>query len=473
MRDPSVQASRRRRISLKALKNPFRRTSDTPSFDFPAFEPPPLPGPDDDLPPSPPRVEIRVERATANGLSKKLRRRSLIERVQGEKELVAEQKARKERGSDRRKSSLSTACDAAEIKERWMRQQDAVVLAKDLEISLLVPPASDTPSSNFRFPSLEPSPRGSSVQHGSPSPRQADGPFPTLPYSTYTPPVEPPASPTTRDIMRTMAKPFPSKPVAPRAIDHSRNQSTTDSLVTPASSTDLDETRQLSYMFPVPPERTSPRQPDQATLPPLSTCSFSAAGPQDSDAILVSPKDAFGPRPLRAEQRPVSAVEASSTARPWTPFEQRRPSSMSFLPAAPVPLRRLSRAGTSDSLDLATTSSQARGGSTAGVVRRPISIPSQRGGQRISASLLLAGDVPAPVHGAGSVRGQDRASWASMQSQASSGSGRGGSGGDQRRSSKRLSRAEGWYEEDEEQVERVQDHVLDPKMEALVRELGI
>ncbi|BGP10040.1 hypothetical protein JCM10049v2_005923 [Rhodotorula toruloides] len=450
MRDPSVQASRRRRLSLKALKNPFRRTSDAPSFDFPAFEPPPLPGPDDDLPPSPPRVEIRVERATANGQSKKLRRRSLIERVQEEKGLSVEQKARKERGGDRRKSSLSMASDAADIKERWMRQQDAVVLAKDLEVSLLVPPASDTPSSNFRFPSLEPSPRGSSVQHGSPSPRQADGPFPTLPYSTYASPVEPPASPTPRDLMRTMAKPFPSKPVGPRTIDHSRNQSAADSLVTPASSTDLDETRQLSYMFPVPPER-----------------------PQDSDAILVSPKDAFGPRPLRAEQRPVSAVEASSTARPWTPVEQRRPSSMSFLPAAPVPLRRLSRAGTSDSLDLATTSSQARGGSTAGVVRRPISIPSQRGGQRISASLLLAGDVPAPVHGAGSVRGQDRASWASMQSQASSGSGRGGSGGDQRRSSKRLSRAEGWYEEDEEQVERVQDHVLDPKMEALVRELGI
>ncbi|BGP02000.1 putative Chloride channel protein k [Rhodotorula toruloides ATCC 204091] len=471
MGDPSVQPSRRRRLSLKALTNPFRRTSDTPSFDFPAFEPPPLPGPDDDLPPSPPRIKIRVDRAPANGWSKKLRRRSLVERVQGEKGLVVEQKARKERGSDRRKSSLSTASDAADIKERWMRQQDAVVLAKDLEVSLFVPPASDTPSSNFRFPSLEPSPRGSSLQHSSPSPRHADGPFPTLPYSTYAPPVEPPASPTTRDLMRMMAKPFPSKTATLRAIDHSRNISTADSLVTPASSTDLDETRQLSYMFPVPPERTSPQQPEQAQLAPLST-SFPAADPQDSDAILVSPKDVFRPRPPRVDPRPVSAVEASSTARPWTPVDQRRPSSMSFPSVAPAPLRRLSRAGTSDSLELASTSTQARSSNPAGVVRRPISIPSQRGGQRISASLLLAGDVPAPAHGAGSVRAQDRASWASMQSQASSGSGRGGSSGDQRRLSRRLSRAEGRYEE-EERVEGALDHVLDPKMEALVRELGI
>ncbi|BGP34036.1 hypothetical protein JCM10296v2_005851 [Rhodotorula toruloides] len=472
MRDSSVQPSRRRRLSLKALTNPFRRTSDTPSFDFPAFEAPPLPGPDDDLPPSPPRIEIRVDRAPANGWSKKLRRRSLVERAQGEKDLPIEQKARKGRGGDRRMSSLSMASDAADIKERWMRQQDAVVLAKDLEVSLLIPPASDTPSSNFRFPSLEPSPRGSSIQHSSPSPRQADGPFPTLPYSTYSPLVKPPASPTTRDLMRMMAKPFPSKPVASRVIDHSRNQSTADSLVTPASSTDLDESRQHSYMFPVPPERTSPRQPDQATLPPLSTYSSPAAGPQESDAILLSPKDAFRPRPPRTHSRPISAVEASSTARPWSPVDQRRPSSMSFPSAAPAPPRRLSRAGTSDSLDLATTSSQARAANPAGVVRRPISIPSQRGGQRISASLLLAGDVPAPAHGAGSVRAQDRASWASMQSQASSGSGRGGSREDQRRLSRRLSRAEGWYAE-EEQVESAPDHVLDSKIEALVRELGI
>lgn len=398
--------------------------------------------------------------------------------MQGEKGVPVEQKVRKERRSGARKAGLATSSEAADIKERWLRQQGAVVVAKDLKVSLLVPPSSDTPSSTFRFPSLEPSPRGSSLQ---PSPRNVEGPFPTLPYSTYTPPAEHPASPTTRDLIRTMAKPFPSRPVTLRSVDHSRNQSMVDSLATHASSTDLDETRRLSYMFPLPPPRTSPPQPEPLPLPPFA--SFPAAGPLDSETTFVAPSGAFFPRTRRPERRPVSATEATPTARPWTPVDPRRPSSMPSASVVPDSSRRPSRTHIFDWIEASTALSSAPEGNAAGVAWRSASIPSRRGGQRSSGllspegdqrrsgSLLLESDVPVQANAAGSARAHERASWSSRQSQASTASGS-ARGGDQRRLSRRLSKADAGFE-GKERAEELPAGVLDAKMEALVRELGI
>ncbi|GJN92409.1 hypothetical protein Rhopal_005439-T1 [Rhodotorula paludigena] len=443
--------NRKRRLSFKSLTRSFRRAPVTPEFELSPF-PPPLPGPSDDEPPPPPVVVAPVMERNASKassvLSKKLRRRSLVNPMRSDKGQEAKDGGLEASGKggvnwEKRMAGHALPSEAATIKADWMSQQQthevpAVTLAGRGSVSsvrgFLFPGTATTPASSTFRPS--PAHSASSSIH---SPK--DG-LPSLGFSTYQPPQNPPGSPTHRDLMRMMAKPFPNRAVASSIDDRRRSQSLTGSLNvgSPLPSSELDDDRQLAFMFPSPPPRdsstssisTSPKSPSkplEAELPPPILTDPTSPFHRPSASSPYSPENP-PPRP----PRPGSALEASTKPRSLSPvLEQRRPLSVGVAPIGttpPVvsptagPLRRGSLPATVERPTSGTevaTSPSGTPGSTTPTQRRPISIPPQLGGRRVSAGLLSSGMLPAPAHnGAGAGGASNRASWASMQSQASS-----------------------------------------------------
>ncbi|BGP42268.1 hypothetical protein JCM10450v2_006361 [Rhodotorula kratochvilovae] len=423
-------SSRKRRLSFKILPNPFRRAPEPPEFDLSPF-PPPLPSPaENDAPTVVAPVMERKSSKASSVLSKKLRRRSLVSLIRPDKadegKGVVEEKSATKMGGvnwEKRMAGHALPSAAASIKAEWINQQQP--RRDDVpKVTLHASHDSVTSVRGFLYPFPSHSNGMISSTFGtSPIPEAKEG-LPNLGYSTYSPP---PGSPTHRDLMRVMAKPFPpSRPTSMATSERRRSLSVTGSglMGSPLPSSELGDDR-MAYMFPTPPPRGSGSSGTSATSTSPSTPVVKApTASNDLPSTLLprpSAPSSTPDAPPARPPRPESALEPRAHARVLSPvLERRRPMSVGMAPTVSAPassspaghVRRASVAHTGD------VPSPAESGSTTPTARKPITIPPQLGGRRVSASLLSSGMLPAPAHAHSA--GSNRASWASVQSQAES-----------------------------------------------------
>ncbi|GAA5894500.1 hypothetical protein JCM6882_004836 [Rhodosporidiobolus microsporus] len=427
---PSLTPSRKRRLSLKSL-NPFRR--DRRDSDLTPLHPIPL----DPIPLDPPpqdETPARPASKASSVFSKKLRRRSLMKLGGGGAR--AEQKAQEEKENEERRAkeeehrrsginwqkrtaNQPLPSEAATIRAAWIREQ--IINAPPPTISVEIDPrASISSVGSLLFPSTAP---GQSLGvFTAPPPRSVQQPGgPALDYSTYAPSMASTAS--RDDIVRAMAKPFPSRPASSQASELRRASL---SLTSP---TPEEET--LPFAFPLPPARqsdmlTPPASPFGSVSPLHKEPSAKAAQPQGV------PFDTPPHTPQRLSYHEGSDRRSSPPSRQGslviaTDYANRdpngRPLSLTIPPSSstvPIftrgtsPFARLSGHQRSASAALPSTTSSSASNSTS-TIRRPVSIAPQLGGRRMSASLASSGAFTGVAPG-----GANRQSWASMQSQASS-----------------------------------------------------
>ncbi|GAA6029108.1 hypothetical protein JCM8097_001602 [Rhodosporidiobolus ruineniae] len=423
---PSLTPSRKRRLSLKALTAPFRRSErNDPRLPNPsspsAYNPLDHPN---DFNPQPARPPSKA----SSIFSKKLRRKSLVNLGRSKKEPApeeVEQKTVEEKERPRsainwqkRMANEPLPSEAANIRAAWLHQQHRLETMYPPQIAIeLDPRGSFTSVGEILFPS--------SAQSQNLQVFVSQAPTSPGDYSTYAPST---ASSQRDDLLRTMAQPFPSRP--PSQTSGMRRQSLSMTSATP-------ETESLPFQFPVPP----PRQSDLPTPPASPHGYVPPLEPQRRrDSLLKrEPAQQIGPdTPPHTPQRTsyhegsgaplgstparqnslVSAVDFATTS----PANPRRPLSLvlgqnsgtiPIFTRGTSPFHRLGH-GRSASAALPSNSSSTSSVSNAGsTVRRPVSIAPQLGGRRMSASLASSGAFAPPG-------GSNRQSWASMQSQADS-----------------------------------------------------
>ncbi|GAA6004013.1 hypothetical protein JCM10207_006514 [Rhodosporidiobolus poonsookiae] len=458
---PSLTPSRRRRLSLKALTAPFRRSSDRPTsppptvpanYDSPLDHPPPT-----DLKRTPTR-SLR----TPSILSRKLRRKSLVALVRPDKAkeeaaaaAAAEAKEREEKEARRtsvnwqkRTADQPMPSEAANIRAAWLREQQNAERLPPLAVHL-DPRGSISSIGSILFPAATPGQHLGVFSTAPPRAVQQSGL--STNYSTYAPSTISTGS-QRDDLLRTMAKPFPSRP--PSHLSEPRRQSlsmASPPLVTPGTESETDELP--SFVFPVPP----PRQSDLPT-PPASPQPLHTVVPPPAQEELLIKEERYEPTPLdtpphtpqrfsfsRSSDRQPSPASRRSSAIVAEDFatapqpNKRRPLSLTLSPTAvPIFTRSgggspFSRLGHGRSASVAGQSSAAPAGvaprplstlsassANANNPRRPVSIAPQLGGRRMSASLASSGAFPGSGSGIVAPGGANRQSWASTHSQSSS-----------------------------------------------------
>ncbi|GAA5873535.1 hypothetical protein JCM8547_005613 [Rhodosporidiobolus lusitaniae] len=439
---PSLTPSRKRRLSFKILKAPFRRS--TPAEPEPPVFPIPLPdgtSPLDHPTPNEPTKAVSTRTKslrTPSLLSRKFRRRSLglfgtkmekpLEELETPVVVVEEEEIRPPRSTInwvKRTDNQPLPSEAATIREQWLKKQHFERPAPQIAVEL-DHRASIGSVGSLLFPSTTP---GQQLRVFTPPPPRAVSPHtqPNADYSSY--PSSTISTTSQQDeLLRGMAKPFPSRAAHTESAQQALPSATPEEEVLP-------------FMFPVPPHRqtdlpTPPASP-HAGYPtqlasPLPMEKSDLAPPIPFDTPPHTPQrssfvEGGMERQASAPTRRASTLTATDFAA-TSPAEPRRPQSLVVGPTSstvPIftrgtgnPFNRLSH-GRSASVALPSTSSSSTSlsipasalGNATSILRRPVSIAPGMGGRRMSAS--LASTIGAPG-------GANRQSWASMQSQASS-----------------------------------------------------
>ncbi|GAA5945488.1 hypothetical protein JCM10213_004173 [Rhodosporidiobolus nylandii] len=422
---PSLTPSRRRRLSLKALTAPFRRSSERNDPSLPAVA-----TPED-------HKSTRSRRTrTPSIFSGRLSRKGWSRAVGTDQQPGTEEGGEKKRGINwtKRTAGQPLPSAASAIRSAWVRQQVIERPPPVLDVQLDSRPSLSSVGS-LLFPATSP---GQPYDiFPSPSPLHASE---TLAPANYPDDARAATSSRTDDAVRTMARPFPSRPAL---TDEQRGVSLiAESPVTPAATSEAGDDG-LSYDFPLPPPRQSdlPTPPASPPFPPAAFPPSASAKtpPAEAERIQPTPLDTPPHTPQRGsftlspESRSASSARRASTllagdsAVTRGPPTERRPLSLT-VPASSssntIPIftrvtnpshrlvghaRSASATVPSDSASLAI--------STGNPLRRPVSIAPQLGGWRMSASLASSGAFAASD-------GSKRQSWASMQSSSSGTCGR-------------------------------------------------
>ncbi|GAA5823269.1 hypothetical protein JCM11251_007545 [Rhodosporidiobolus azoricus] len=436
---PSLSPSRTRRLTFRVL-NPFRRDRDRRDSDLTPLHPIPLdPPPLEEEPPKPARrTSTSIFSKKSSLFSKKLRTRTLVKLGVGKasKEEADQKERQKEREEEERRAreeeyqrnmvhwqkrtaNQPLPTEAAAIRAAWVREQIINQPAPTISVEI-DPRASISSVGSLLFPASTP---GQTLSvFNAPPPRsasQAGGP--ALDYATAYPPST--ASSASRDdIVRSMAKPFPSRPASSQAGEVRR---TSLSLTSP---TPEEET--LPFAFPLPPARqsdldTPPASPYGSLSPlhkelvnkpvQLQTVPFDTPPHTPRRLSYLDGSDRRSSPPSRRSSIVVSTDFASANRDAnGRPLSLTIPPSSSTVPIftrGTSPFARLTGHQRSASAALPAT-----GTASPTNPRRPVSIAPQLGGRRMSSSLASSG----AFGGAGTPNGVNRQSWASVQSQASS-----------------------------------------------------